>query len=138
MPHEYDLQGYGTVDEGRLLVGSDLLIAVLQKSSHHSLRVVLISSLRDFADVIASHADLVLSKVHTVAVQAGLQRAEDGVAGWEPDTSVNAMFDLDAARAVFNFCFTRGVRMTVSSRNAVPMLPVSARLARFQSEEPCL
>lgn len=157
-PYEYTLPGYG--DEGadaRLVDGARLFAEVLKQVPPRSLRVVLISSLRDFADVIGAHAELVLAKVHTVAVQGGLLPAggggsggrgcsaggaagaggdgaggDGGADGWEPDTSVNNMFDMEAARAVYAFCFEKGLLMTVTSRNAVPMLPM--QLARSFAE----
>lgn len=107
MPHEYTLQGYDSagVNDAQLLDGGRLFHDVLKKVPPRSLRVVLISSLRDFADVVAAHADLVLAKVHTVAIQGGLLPVAAGGAGaaasgaapgaagearggaaWEPDT----------------------------------------------------
>ncbi|KAG8463308.1 hypothetical protein KFE25_004819 [Diacronema lutheri] len=127
-PHEYALDGYERTSERALLDGRELFVDVLRRAAPRSLRVVLISSLRDFADVIAAHPELVLAKVHTVAIQGGLQPSDSGVAGWEPDSSVNNTFDMAAARTVYSFCFSSGLPMTVTSRNAVPMLPM--QLAR--------
>jgi hypothetical protein len=70
----------------------------------------------------------VLRKVQTVAVQGGLVADAAAAAGWAPDTSVNNDFDKAAAALVYAFCFAHGVPMTVTSRHAVPVIPM--QLAR--------
>jgi hypothetical protein len=121
-PHEYTLDGYADVDERRLLDGATLLLRALRGAARKSLRVVLISSLRDFAELCERHADLVVDRVHTVAIQGGLERTADG--GWTPDSSSNNCFDAAAAAIVYAFCLARGVPMIVTSRHAVPLLPM--------------
>ncbi|KAG8470057.1 hypothetical protein KFE25_006512 [Diacronema lutheri] len=64
--------------------------------------MLLISGLRDFADIVLAQPGLVLRK--------------------------NNAFDLAAADVVYGFCFAHGIRMSVVSRNAVPLLPM--QLAR--------
>ncbi|KAJ1636927.1 hypothetical protein T492DRAFT_860811 [Pavlovales sp. CCMP2436] len=123
-PHEYNLEDFSTVKQSRLLDGRALMLKVLQRARPKSLRVVLISSLRDFADAVASHPSLVLDRVHTVAVQRGLERDPSRPSGWRADTSVNNLFDLAAADAVYAFCFAHSIRLTVVSRHAVPLLPM--------------
>ena len=132
MPHEYALSGYDDVDDARLVPGARLIADVLRSAPARSVRVVLISSLRDFADVLAADAPLVLRKVHFVAVQGGLEPDASRPSGFRADTSVNNGFDMDAAEAVYAFCFAHGVPMTVTSRHAVPMLPM--QLARSFAE----
>ena len=132
MPHEYALPGYDDVDDARLVPGARLIVDVLRSAPARSVRVVLISSLRDFADVLVADAPLVLRKVHTVAVQGGLEPDASRPSGFRADTSVNNGFDMDAAESVYAFCFAHGVPMTVTSRHAVPMLPM--QLARSFAE----
>ncbi|KAJ1636960.1 hypothetical protein T492DRAFT_956313 [Pavlovales sp. CCMP2436] len=131
-PHEYNLEDFSAVKQSRLLDGRTLMLKVLQRARPKSLRVVLISSLRDFADAVASHPSLVLDRVHTVAVQGGLERDPSRPSGWRADTSVNNLFDLAAADAVYAFCFAHSIRLTVVSRHAVPLLPM--QLARSFAE----
>ncbi|KAJ1627227.1 hypothetical protein T492DRAFT_877045 [Pavlovales sp. CCMP2436] len=131
-PHEYGIAGYAAVEPSRLLDGRTLMLKVLQCAKPKSLRVVLISSLRDFADAVASHPSLVLEKVHMVAVQGGLEPDPTRPSGWRADTSVNNLFDIAAADAVYTFCFAHSIRLTVVSRHAVPLLPM--QLARSFAE----
>jgi hypothetical protein len=130
--HEFAIANYSAVKPSRLLEGRQLLIRVLQHARPKSLRVVLISSLADFADAVATHPALVLAKVHTVAVQGGLERDPSSPSGWRADSSVNNLFDLAAADAVYAFCFAHNIRLTVVSRHAVPLLPM--QLARSFAE----
>ncbi|KAJ1634777.1 hypothetical protein T492DRAFT_494962 [Pavlovales sp. CCMP2436] len=131
-PHEYNLEGFSTVEPSRLLDGRALMLRTLQLARPKSLRVVLISSLRDFADAVALHQSLVLDRVHTVAVQGGLERDPSRPSGWHADSSVNNLFDIAAADAVYTFCFAHSIRLTVVSRHAVPLLPM--QLARSFAE----
>ena len=62
-----------------------------------SVRVVCISSLCDFAEICEQHPQLVRDKVHTVAIQGGLEPDPSRASGWKADGSVNNLFDLDAA-----------------------------------------
>jgi len=123
-PHEYALEGFRDVADSVLQPGPELLLRTLRTARPRSLRVVCISSLRDIADAIREHLELVLSKVHTIAIQGGLVVDASSPHGWTPDTSVNNEFDRAAAAEVYAFCFSRGVRMIVMSRHAVPMLPM--------------
>jgi hypothetical protein len=103
MPHEYSLMGFAealagapsegerdaahagpTAAAGRISAGHALFVETLRRMPAGSVRVVCISSLRDFADVIEQHAELVLAKVRALArcricaqavVRAGLRRA---------------------------------------------------------------
>lgn len=122
--HEYELQGYAAVDESRLLPGGALLLRALRTAPRKSVRVVCISSLRDFCDVITAHPELVERAVHSVGVQGGLEPDAASPGGWRPDSSVNNTFDMAAAATVYAFCFEKGLPMTVVSRHAVPLLPM--------------
>lgn len=123
-PHEYALDGYEAVDASSLPDGSDLMLRVLREAAPKRLLVVLISSLRDFADLLAAEPDLCVAKIDTVAVMGGLDPDLNSESGWKPDTSVNNGFDAEAAARVYAFCFAHGVRLTVTSRHAVPLLPM--------------
>jgi hypothetical protein len=57
-------------------------------------------------------------------VQGGLERDRSRPSGWRADSSVNNLFDLAAADAVYAFCFAHNIRLTVVSRHAVPLLPM--------------
>jgi hypothetical protein len=70
--------------------------------------------------------------VRTVAVQGGVVADPSSPSGWAPDTSQNNEFDREAAAVVYDFCFRRGVPMTVTSRHAVPVIPM--QLARSFAE----
>jgi hypothetical protein len=133
------LHAYGdpVVEPSRLLEGRQLLIRVLQHARPKSLRVVLISSLADFADAIVTHPALVLAKVHTVAVQGGLERDPSSPSGWRADSSVNNLIDLAAADAVYAFCFAHNIRLTVVSRHAVPLLPTDTLARSFAESTDC-
>ena len=100
------------------------MLDALRDAAPKSVLVALISSLRDFADLLLAQPQLVIAKVHTVAIMGGLERDERAASGWAPDSSVNNGFDMAAAEAVYAFCFREGVRMTVTSRHAVPLLPM--------------
>jgi hypothetical protein len=121
--HEFDFDGIDGVDDSRLHDGVDLLLSALVAAEPHSLSFLLISSLRDFADCIIEHEELVLAKVQTVAIMGGLTR-ESPQHAWKPDTSMNNYFDIEAAELVYRWCFENGVPMRVTSRHAVPMLPM--------------
>jgi hypothetical protein len=135
-PHEYDIEGYADVGEGALRGGHELLVGALRSAPARSVRVVLISSLRDFADVCISDPALVRAKVHTVSIQGGLERDEAdsaaGGPGWRQDSSVNLQFDTEAAETVYRFCFAEGIRMSVVSRHAVPLLEMGLAKAFAQ------
>jgi len=123
-PHEYSLDGYDDVDESRLLNGESLLLKTIRTSPRKSLRVVLISSLRDFADVARAHEEMVVTAVHSVSVQGGLEPDPETPGAWRPESSVNNGFDMEAAAFVYRFCFEKKIPMTVVSRHAVPLLPM--------------
>lgn len=127
-PHEYALPGYDEVDPARLGAGPLLMLSVLATSPPGSLTVVLISSLRDFADAINEHGELVSRAVKSVSVMGGLERSETAQFGWVADSSVNNGFDPEGAQRVYDWCFAEGVPLSVVSRFAVPLLPM--QLAR--------
>lgn len=122
-PHEYALAGIAGAD-ARLERGHELLLRTIRGAPPKSVRVVNISSLRDMADIVATDPAAVLASVHTIAIQGGLESDPNSVSGWRPDTSVNNGFDLAAATHLHAFCFANELRMTVTSRFAVPLLPM--------------
>lgn len=97
--HEFALEGIDEA-EAKLESGPELLLHMLRTAPPKSVRVVLISSLRDFADVIETDAAAVLASVHTVAIQGGLETDETSPFGMRADSSVNNGFDLEAANKV--------------------------------------
>lgn len=97
--HEFDLAGVAEA-EARLESGHALLLRTIRAAPAKSVRVVLISSLRDFADLIATDANAVLTSVHTVAIQGGLVADASRPSGWRADSSVNNGFDMAAAETV--------------------------------------
>jgi hypothetical protein len=123
-PHEFALEGCEEVLSSALLPGKELIASALHGAKHKELTVVLISSLRDFADALVEQPALVLEKVVAVGIMGGLVKDDSSPSGYAPDTSVNNMFDLDAARRVYSWCFAKGIKMGVVSRFAVPMLPM--------------
>jgi hypothetical protein len=131
-PHEYALDGYAAAPDARLRIGAELLVEALAAAPGQSVKVVCISSLRDFADLVAAQPELVRDKVCEVAVQGGLVPDASALAGWAPDTSQNNEFDREAATAVYGWCFAHGMPMTVTSRFAVPYIPM--QLARSFAE----
>lgn len=126
--HEYLISGFDRVDPGRLEEGAALILRELRAARPRSVTILLISSLRDFADIIGAYPALVLAKVAEVAVQGGLEADAHAPHGWRPDSSVNNEFDREAAAEVYNFCFEHALPLVVLSRLAVPMLPM--QLAR--------
>lgn len=145
--YEFDIQGYADTLDDQLEPGHAVIHDTLLQAPPKSLTVVLISSMRDFADEIMAHPSLVKAKVLTVAIQGGLEPVDDdplvpatttssrgqrrrtsSTPPWRPDESTNNLFDMEAATCVYRFCFEQGVPMTVTSRAAVPMLPM--QLAR--------
>ncbi|KAG8465847.1 hypothetical protein KFE25_005417 [Diacronema lutheri] len=90
--------------------------------------MLLISGLRDFAEMVLMDRELVLRKVTAVSIQGGLEPDRTSPFGFVPDTSQNNAYDPIAAKIVYDFCFDNGIRMSVVSRNAVPLLPM--QLAR--------
>lgn len=132
--HEYKLHGYNHVDQTSLPEGQALIVRALHRAPRRSLRFVLVSSLRDFADVAMAHPVLVKQKTRCVTIQGGLQKDETG--SWVPDESVNNLFDLAAAAAAYAYCMDQGVPMRVVSRHAVPMIHMG--LARsFERRSSC-
>lgn len=121
--YEYAIDGYDTVCDSSLCDGHELLLRVLREAVPQSLTFVLISSLRDFADVLAEEPALVLSRVMEVAIQGGLEWSEEANV-WVPDSSNNNSFDQDAAAALYASCFSKGLPMSIVSRHAVPLLPM--------------
>jgi hypothetical protein len=128
--HEYALPGCAAVADERLRAGGPLLLEVLSRAADLSVAVVCLSGLRDFAQLCAANPALVRRKVHTVAVQGGLIADLTTPSGWAPDTSQNNEFDREAAACVYAFCFEHGLPMTVTSRHAVPMIPMQVRGGR--------
>jgi len=120
-PHECDLRGYDAVDPARLFEGKALLARTLARAAPRAITMLLISGLRDFADIVLAQPGLVLRKVRTVSIQGGLVPNPASPFGFAPDTSQNNAFDLAAADVVYGFCFAHGIRMSVVSRNAVPV-----------------
>ena len=126
-PHECDLRGYDAVDPARLLDGKALLARTLARAAPRAIAMLLISGLRDFADIVLTQPELVLRKVRTVSIQGGLVPNAAAPSGFAADTSQNNAFDLAAADVVYGFCFAHGIRMSVVSRNAVPVRAARAR-----------
>jgi len=120
-PHECSVRGFDAVDPARLLDGKALLARTLARAPPKGVTMLLISGLRDFADMVATQPELVLRKVSAVAIQGGLVPDAASPFGFVPDTSQNNAFDPEAAEAVYAFCFEHGIRMSVVSRNAVPV-----------------
>ena len=126
-PHECDLRGFDAVDAARLLDGKVLLARTLARAAPRAITMLLISGLRDFADVVLAQPEQVLRKVRIVSIQGGLVPDAASPFGFAPDTSQNNAFDLAAADVVYGFCFAHGIRMSVVSRNAVPVRAARAR-----------
>lgn len=120
-PHECSLRGFDTVNKQRLMKGRLLLERTLARASTQSVTVLCISGLRDFADVILDKPKLVLRAVAAVVIQGGLSPSAAARFGFVPDTSQNNQFDPAAADVVYSFCFEHHIRMSVVSRNAVPV-----------------
>ncbi len=134
LAHEYQVAGYDSISSSELADGAELLERVLRESSDRSLTFLLISGMTDLSNIMRSQPELVVAKVAHIAVMGGLVFNEvESV--WEPDSAVNNAFDLDAARNVYDFCFSRGVRMSCISRNAVPKLPMDM-VRRYASVHP--
>lgn len=121
--HEYNLGGFAQVDQSRLLHGPKLLSDALRQAPRNSVRLLLISSMRDVADLFEREPSLVLSRLQSVVIQGGLQR-DEATGSWVADTASNNEFDMDAANAVYSACQQSGLPMTVVSRHAVPLLPM--------------
>lgn len=122
--HEMMLPGYDNVADARLYDGHALFLRVLRSARPKSLVVCLISSLRDFADVLAAEPQLVRRAVVEVIVQGGLEKDSAATFGWRPDASQNNVFDAEAANVAYDFCFAQKLPMSVVSRDAVPLLPM--------------
>jgi len=145
LPYEYDLVGVEDVPPSQLHTGDLLLQRIVEEAEPKSLTFVLISSLRDFADLVRRFPALVAEKVREVAIQGGLERvgpdeeADPQRPPWRADSSTNNNFDMDAANAAYAFCFDYGVPMTVVSRHAVPKLPMQlARSFALRTECPVM
>jgi hypothetical protein len=132
-PHEYALAPVGE-DAVEVEEGPALLRRTVEAAKNRSLTFVCISSLRDLADLICENAALFVKKTESVAIQGGLER-DEATGAWRADGSVNNTFDLEAAQAVYDFCFKNDIRMTVTSRHAVPLLPM--QYARGDARAEC-
>ncbi|KAG8460299.1 hypothetical protein KFE25_011790 [Diacronema lutheri] len=62
-PHEYALHGYEHVDAAALPDGAQLMLDALRDAAPKSVLVALISSLRDFADLLLAQPQLVIAKL---------------------------------------------------------------------------
>jgi len=138
-PHECALRGFAAVDPSRLLDGPALLLRTRVRAAPRSVAVLLISGLRDFADVVLAQPGLVQRKVRAVAIQGGLVPDAAAPFGFAPDTSQNNAFDPAAAAAVvYNFCFAQGIRMSFVSRDAVPVRCTRAARSCARARGACL
>mmetsp|Transcript_81698 Transcript_81698/g.239846 ORF Transcript_81698/g.239846 Transcript_81698/m.239846 type:complete len:370 (+) Transcript_81698:111-1220(+) len=137
MAHEFHLEGFDSIDEGRLETGPGLLQRCLQAAATKGLIVVCISCLRDFSDLLRESPLLVLEKVQTVAIMGGLENFLPGEElTCKPDSTVNNLWDIEAAELVYRFCFQHGLQMTVSQGKAIPSIPMSLA-ADFAHRFPC-
>ena len=59
-PHECSIRGFGAVDTSRLLDGKALLARTLTRAPPKSVTMLLISGLRDFAEMVLMDRELVL------------------------------------------------------------------------------
>eukprot|EP00937_MAST-01D_sp_MAST-1D-sp2_P006950 g6950.t1 len=133
--HEYDLDGWDAVAKDDLEDGKALFLSVLREAAPKSLIVQCQAALTDVADMMKEDGDLFLEKVHRVSIMGGLQRPSSEAAPsldademwklYEADTAQNNVFDMDAARFVYDFCLARSLQMHIVGRDAVPMLPMS-------------
>mmetsp|Transcript_55246 Transcript_55246/g.164478 ORF Transcript_55246/g.164478 Transcript_55246/m.164478 type:complete len:384 (-) Transcript_55246:273-1424(-) len=105
--------------------GMQLMINVLQEAAPHSVSLVLISSLKDAADLLREHEALFAERVKEVVIQGGVKATEDPSGGsssepffLEPDTAHNNMFDEGSSRFLYRRCQELGVPLVVLSRHA--------------------
>ena len=132
-PHEYALPTAATVRPEELHDGSELLRRLVREAAPASLTFLMISAMTDLAELMRDEPELIHAKVRHLCVMGGLQKS--GADQWEPDTAVNNNWDPAAAKLMYDFCFGRGIPMSVVSRNAVPNLPM--QLAKdFAAREP--
>lgn len=120
-PHEYDMPGFSRTMAPFLQHGFTLLQRIIASAAPKSLTVVCISSLRDVADVIQDDPEQFVATVERISIMGGVEKKPEGLV---PDTSTNNSFDMQAAAFVYNFCLQRGVPMTITSRHAVPLVPM--------------
>lgn len=126
-PHEYNFEGFDEAlkeirAQENAYDGSAVFIDILQSADPQSITLQIQSGMRDVANAIHSHPQLVKEKVGLVSIMGGLQKT---ASGWEADMAANNCFDMAAARCVYGFCLAQGLRMHVVSRQAVPHLPMT-------------
>lgn len=120
-PHEYALEGAEDTVVGN---GAQVMASAVKHAKAKSITFVCISSLRDLADLILVHRARVLRATAAIVIQGGLVEDPHSPGGFAPDDSVNNTFDMDAARLVYAFALEEGIRLTVVSRLAVPLVPM--------------
>mmetsp|Transcript_4299 Transcript_4299/g.12114 ORF Transcript_4299/g.12114 Transcript_4299/m.12114 type:complete len:367 (-) Transcript_4299:356-1456(-) len=122
-PHEYDVPGFESTTTDGMPSGTALLRKLLAEAEDNSLTVEIQAAFTDVAEAIAADRGLFRRKVCRVCAMGGLRDPQ--AAEWDADEAFNNELDREAANAVYRFCQSEGVSLTVVGRDAVPQLPMT-------------
>ena len=108
--------------------GFSLMRKALQAAPDRGIVLVVVSSLKDAAELLREEEDLFKRKVREVVIQGGVQSFEPGVAAdgvmLVPDSAHNNEFDSASSAFIYRRCQELGVPLLVISRYAAYGAPV--------------
>ena len=122
-PHEYAVPGFDSTTTEGMPSGVQLLTKLLADAADSSLTIEIQAAFTDVAEVIAADSALFKRKVCRVCAMGGLK--DPSAPEWDADAAFNNELDRDAANAVYRFCQTEGLPLTVIGRDAVPQLSMT-------------
>ena len=124
-PHEYDIDGFAQTTTKGMPKGTDLLLSLLKQAKDRSVTIVVQAAFTDVADVLKENPDLFLKKVARVCAMGGIKDPANVTEPWLSDASFNNDLDEESANAVYQFCQTKGIPLSILGRDAVPPLSMT-------------
>ena len=97
--------------------GMDVMRTALAEATPKSIVMLVISSLKDTAQILREEEPLCCRKLKQIVIMVGVKPFEPG-SMLEPDSAHNNMFDLEAAQFVHRRCQELGIPLLVVSRHA--------------------
>ena len=99
------MEGLEYMVEGRITEhsGMGLMRSVLEDALPNSITMVIVSSLKDMAELLQSEEALCVKKLKEVVIMGGVQPCVPGGL-LEPDSAHNNMFDVDSSKFVHEQC----------------------------------
>eukprot|EP00931_Biecheleriopsis_adriatica_P018957 TRINITY_DN13073_c0_g2_i1.p1 TRINITY_DN13073_c0_g2~~TRINITY_DN13073_c0_g2_i1.p1 ORF type:complete len:940 (-),score=185.98 TRINITY_DN13073_c0_g2_i1:67-2886(-) len=117
----------------RVFPGQKLMLSCLREASDKSIRLLLLSSLKDATLLLKEHENLFARKVLEVTIMGGMNPPDPKLPGEEasflqPSDAHNNMFDFEASKYLYRRCQELSVPLVVLSRFTAYGCPVQKQV----------